>query len=187
MKALLTFFAALVFSFPALAQDWTIDPEKSKITFEGKQMGAAFTGHFAAPTGTITFDPAKLETGAAAIEVDITSVKTGNGERDGNILKPEWFNAEAFPKAKFTSTKFEKGEGENAFIAHGDLTIRDITAPVSMPFTFKTEANTATAEGSFTVDRLAYGVGQGEWKDTSMIGNPVTVNVSLIAHKAQKP
>lgn len=194
MKILPLLSMLALLSFPALAQDtapplWTIDHDKSSLTFDSKQMGAAFTGTFSAYDGEIRFDPQDLEHSSAAIAVDIASLTTGSEERDGYVRAPQWFDAASFPQAHFVTTAFETGAEENAYIAKGDLTIRGVTLPVTLPFTlsFSEDGTQAHMKGTLTLNRLDYGVGQGEWKDTSMVPDAVRVAVDLHVTKEKAP
>ncbi|HEY8190606.1 MAG TPA: cytochrome b/b6 domain-containing protein, partial [Micavibrio sp.] len=122
-------------------QAWTIDPAQSHLTFEGTQMGAPFTGEFKKFGGTILFDPARLAENSATIAVDMTSFDTKSPERDDNLKTSPWFFIESFPESKFTTDSFEK-TGDDKYIAHGKLTIRDVTLPVDLPFTLTITPNT---------------------------------------------
>ena len=172
---------------------WAIDPAQSSLTFEATQMKAPFTGTFKKFDGTILFDPARLEESSAAIKIDMASVDTNSADRDANLPTSPWFFTESFPESKFEAAKFEK-TAENAYVAHGNLTIRDVTLPVDLPFTLEITADpaggqTAKMQGTLTLQRLDYGVGSGDWKDTSTVGNPVVVKVLLVTHavSAAKP
>ena len=181
----LTFTAA-----PARAADpvtaWAIDHTQSHLTFEATQMKAPFTGEFARFDGDIHFDPARLEDSSTIIKIDMTSVSTKSEDRDANLITSPWFFTESFPESKFEAAKFEK-TGENAYVAHGNLTIRDVTLPVDLPFTLDITTGadgqkTAKMKGELTLQRLDYGVGTGDWQDTSNVGNPVKVLVLLTAN-----
>ena len=79
--------------------------------------------------------------------------------------------------------------GENQYFADGTLTIKGISLPVEVPFTLEISPGqsgkrTAQMQGSFVINRLDFNVGEEEWQDVSMVGNPVTVKVSLVAAEA---
>lgn len=165
---------------------WAIDHAQSHLTFEATQMKAPFTGEFAKFDGDIRFDPARLEDSHAVIKINMASVNTNSDDRDANLITSPWFFTESFPESKFEAAKFEK-TGENAYVAHGNLTIRDVTLPVDLPFTLDITTGadgrqTAKMQATLTLQRLDYGVGTGDWKDTSTVGNPVKVLVLLTAH-----
>ena len=72
------------------------------------------------------------------------------------------------------------------FEAQGKLTIRDVTRPVRLPFTFVVAADgrTARLSGGTTIQRLDFGVGQGEWNDTTWVGNAVDIHFDLALTRA---
>lgn len=182
---------------PAQAQEksphhWQILPENSRIEFKGTQMGASFEGRFGQFDGDIVFDPERPEDGHAEIRIDMTSARTGGTDRDRHLPGSDWFAARAFPQSTYRVGRFEEKE-PGRYIAHGDLTIRDITLPVELPFTLTfTEDEDghrlAAAEGAASIQRLDFGVGGGEWTDTSMVGNTVEVRIFVTArHSGTAP
>lgn len=192
MKRFLFAFLAFL-SVPALAQDvvavpgWRIIPEESSITFEAMQMGAAFQGEFKKFEGTIIFHPNRLDRSRARIAVDMTSIMTRNAERDGYIGTAEWFDTENFPQAIFETISIEK-TGNKTYMANGTLAIRDVSLPVAVPFTLDMAMDgpmrEAVMQGALTINRLDFGVGQGEWEDTKTVGNPVKIDISIKARPA---
>lgn len=187
------FFALTVlFSVPALAADpvpvWVIDATKSTLTFNATQQGAAIEGQFGSFTGDIHFDPARPEESSAKITIDVKSVDSKSPDRDQSLIGADWFAVEAFPESIYTVSKFEK-LNEKQYLARGELSLRDVKKPLDLPLTitFSKDANghdVALAEGEATLNRLDFGVGQGEWKDTNSVGDPVKIKVSVTAAKA---
>lgn len=169
-------------------QAWAIDPAQSHLAFEAIQMGAPFTGEFKKFGGAILFDPARLPESSATIVVDMTSFDTKSSERDDNLKTSPWFFTESFPESTFITDSFEK-TGDDKYVAHGKLKIRDVTLPVDLPFTLIITPDAAghkiaKMEGEVVLQRLDYNIGTGDWKDTSTVGNPVKVHVSLTATAA---
>ncbi len=106
-------------------------------------------------------------------------------DRDGSLIGADWFATESFPESIYTVSKFEKNN-EKQYLARGELSLRDVKKPLDLPLTitFSTDSagnQVALAEGEVTLNRLDFGVGQGEWKDTQSVGNPVKVKVSVTA------
>ena len=164
---------------------WVIVPEKSSLAFEAQMYGTAFTGAFHDFGGTILFDPDNLKAAKADIRMDMSSVVTGNKDRDSQILTADWFDVETFPEARFESLRFEAA-GEGRYIVIGTLTIRDVSLPVSLPFTLTIQKDSegrdlAEMEGTLTLNRLDFGIGQGEWQDTKTVADRVSIKVSLTA------
>jgi polyisoprenoid-binding protein YceI len=74
--------------------------------------------------------------------------------------------------------------GPGRYVAAGVLTVRGVAKPVSLPFTLAINGAAAHMTGAVALNRLAFGVGQGEWKATDTVPANVTVNVDLTAHRA---
>jgi cytochrome b561/polyisoprenoid-binding protein YceI len=168
------------------ATPWVIDYEQSRLTFEGTQNEAPFTGTFAAFDGTIAFDPDNLRDSRVSIAIPMKDVKTGSDERDSSIGGKDWFDAAAFPESIYTADSFEK-KADGQYVAHGKLTLRGVTVPVDLPFTLTIETDaagrkTAKMQGEATLQRLDYGIGAGEWSDPKAVGAAVKVRVVLQAH-----
>ena len=178
----LTLFLALLgaAAAPALAQK--LVPAQSEIAFVIKQMGVPVEGKFKKFDAQITLDPRKPQDGKVAFTIDIGSAGFGSPETDAEVPKAAWFNAPKFPQASFQSSAI-KGLGAGKFEVSGKLAIKGQTRDVVVPVQVTqagTNANTAaTASGSFTIKRLDFKIGDGEWADTSMVANDVQVKFKL--------
>ncbi len=149
-------------SAPALAAPkWTVDPAKSAVGFEIQVASETVKGTFAAYKADITFDPANTAGSKAVVTIDLASVKSGDATRDGMLGAQQWFNIAASPQARFEATII-KSTGANAYEATGKLTIRGVSKPVTLPFTFTANGNQATVTGTTTIKRTDFGVGQGK-------------------------
>jgi len=170
----------LALALPGLAgaADYTMQPAGSKLGFAGTFQGQAFEGTFGKWTANISYDPAKVATSKFDVDVDLASVKTGDNDRDGALPGADFFNVAKFPKAHFVTTGFRQNGA--LVVADGNLTLRGVTKPVSLNVTFKSQGTGATLDVSGTVKRLDYGVGGGEYADTSVIGADVKVNAHLV-------
>jgi len=164
---------AALASAPAHAADWTVDPDASRLTFEGMQTGKAFDGGFDEFTAEIALDPAAPETGSIRVVVDTGSFNTGAADRDAEAMKPDWFDTETYPEAVFVSDRIEATA--DGYVANGTLTIKDVSLPVSLPFTLEVEGDRAVAEGGMTVARLDYHLGVGDWADGVFVGLEVGI------------
>lgn len=171
---------------PAAAPVWTIVKAESTLGFEAIQMGAPFQGQFKGFDGIITFDPDNLAASKADITIAMDSADAGSDDRNKNLPAKDWFNTESFPDAHFVTKSITKGLDKNQYVANGNLTIRDVTLPISLPFTLVITKNdsgesVAKMNGEAVLNRLDYGVGQGEWKDTKSVENQVKIKISLTA------
>lgn len=193
LKRMLPGLFAFLFlgAIPAHAgtNEWILVHDKSQVTFTGKQMGTAFTGKFERFKTNIVFDPDHLDASAVTADIDIASVNTEAADRDENIKGKEWFDVGQFPLAQFQTTKFRK-TGNNTYEAEANLTIKNISIPVILPFTLnitksdsdKTEL--ATVDGTVVLDRAKFQLGTGSWADPSVIANEVPVNIHVVARRA---
>jgi polyisoprenoid-binding protein YceI len=170
------------FSFAAIPE-WEILPEKSKITFTGVQNDSPVTGSFKKFSGVIQFDLNQLTNNKVQIIIDMNSVSTSFSDLTTTLITPDWFDVSIFPNATFEAHHFKK-LNDTQYEADGSLTIRNRTVPVVLKFS-ATELpnNEAKVEGATTLKRTAFGVGQGEWADTSSVKDDVQVNFLITAKK----
>lgn len=149
--------------------------DKSQIAFVTKQMGVPMEGAFKKFDAQVAFDPKKPEGGSVALQIAIAGAGFGVAMSDAELPKAPWFDAEKFPQATFQSSAI-KALGDGKFEMAGKLTIKGTTKQVTVPFAIAPAGgNHAVATGSFTLQRLDYKVGDGEWTDTSVVGNDVQV------------
>lgn len=152
--------------------------DASSISFKGTYQGEAFEGRFERFNPTIAFDPAALDAARFDVEIDITSAKTGTDDYDTTMQDAEFFDGKRFPVARFVTKAFRK-TGDDTYEADAELTIRDKTVPMVFSFRFVSEAGGAHLTSTVTLKRLDFGVGTGDWADTSLIANEVEVTVDL--------
>ncbi|MGB4056639.1 MAG: cytochrome b/b6 domain-containing protein [Alphaproteobacteria bacterium] len=165
-------------------EGWSIILADSTVGFEATQKGEAFTGKFTSFGGKIIFDPARLDEAYADIWIDIASIETGSLERDTEARGSQWFGTSEFPRAVFVADSFSEN-GPNQYIAHGALTIRGKVAKLDLPFTLQIketpDGQMAFMQGEATLNRLDFGIGQGQWQATDTIGGDVKITISLRA------
>ncbi|HLI67113.1 MAG TPA: YceI family protein [Caulobacteraceae bacterium] len=182
----LAFLAALAAFAPGAAlaapAHWTVDPG-SKIAFAGKMNDDSFTGGFSRWSADIAFDPKQLSASRVTVTIDVASASTGDADRDQAIPGADWFAAHQFPKATFTATQF-KDLGGGRYEAIGDLAIRGVHRPVTLPFTLAIAGDKARMTGAVTLNRTAFGIGQGKWRTGDVVATSVAVAVQVQAHKA---
>lgn len=172
--ASLTFAATLVYA----SAQWSLQPKTSELGFIGTQADAPFEGKFAKFTADIKFDPKDLAGSRFDVSIDTASVNTQDGERDETLKGDDLFGVKKFPKARYVADKFtDKGKGQ--YSATGKLTLRNVTKDVPIEFTFEQKDGGAWLKGSAALKRLDFGVGQGDWKDTSTVANEVKVKFAL--------
>jgi polyisoprenoid-binding protein YceI len=156
----------------------TLNPAASEIGFTTKQMGVPVDGTFGKFSAQITLDPKKPDTGNVAFTIDTGSARFGSPELDAEVPKPTWLSAVKFPQATFQSTAV-KAAGAGKFEVAGKLSIKGQVRDVVVPVALAQAGANSTASGSFVIKRLEFKVGEGEWADTSMLANDVTVRFKL--------
>ena len=179
----LTLAAALLGAIaqPAAAQPKPalLVPAGSEIGFTTKQMGVPVDGKFSAFSAQIVLDPKKPETGTVSFSIDTGSARFGSAELDAEVPKPTWLSVALFPKATFQSSSI-KAAGPGRFEVAGKLTIKGSVRDITVPAQLLQSGTTGTASGAFTIKRLEFKVGEGEWADTSLLANDVQVRFKLV-------
>ena len=153
-------------------------PAQSEIVFTTRQMGVPVEGRFGRFGANIVLDPKKPEAGSVAFTIDTASARFGTAEPDAEVGKTEWLASAKFPQASFQSTAV-KAAGPGRFEVSGRLSMKGATQPVVVPVQLAQSGTSGTASGSFTLRRLAFKVGEGEWSDTSMLADDVQVRFKL--------
>jgi polyisoprenoid-binding protein YceI len=169
---------ALVLSGFAIAAALKVDNSKSGISAVFKQMNVPIEGKFKKFKAQIDYDGAKPEAAKANVDIDIASFDLGDPEFNKEVLKKEWFNAAQFPNASFASTTINPAGGK--LNVTGKLTIKGKTADVSFPMTVKKEGNAQVFEGALPIKRLAFNIGEGEWKDTGTVADEVVIKFHVV-------
>ncbi|RBP53615.1 YceI family protein [Arenicella xantha] len=156
---------------------WLIDYPKSYIRFTGDQAGAAFTGEWQQWQATIRFDKDTLAQSRFEVEIDPASADSGDQERDQTIATADFFDATNHPKATFQATEFNTAA--SGYRTLGTLTMKGINKPLDFVFNVTQEQGTQVLTGSAKIDRLAWNIGTGDWRDTSWVGQDVNVEVRV--------
>lgn len=169
--------AALLAASPAYAADYQQAPG-SVLAFAGTYEGEAFTGRFPGFATKFSFDPAQLATSKLDVAIPLATASTGNSDYDGEMRGSSFFNASKFPQARYTATKF-RALGGNRYAADGMLNLHGVSKPVTLTFTWTAGAK-PTLSGKATVKRLDFGVGGGDWADTSLIPNEIAVSTKVL-------
>jgi polyisoprenoid-binding protein YceI len=150
----------------------------STLTFAGSYQGETFTGRFPGFATKLSFDPKQLAASTLDVSIPLATATTGNEDYDGEMRGDAFFNSAKFPQARYTATKF-RALGGNRYAADGVLSLHGVSKPVTLAFTWTPGAKPVLA-GKATVKRLDFGVGGGEWADTSLLPNEITVSTKVV-------
>lgn len=146
-----------------IAGDYTLDVAHTHIGFSARHaMVTTVRGSFKEFEGTATIDTAEPANSKVSVTIKAASVDTGNKDRDGHLLTGDFFENEAHPDITFVSTAVES-DGEVWNIT-GDLTIKGIAKPVTVPFELTGSAKDPYGnirvgfEGATTINRSDWGL-----------------------------
>ena len=159
---------------------WDIDFSDSYIQFTGYQSGASFDGSWEEWTADIRFSGAALDASSFDVRIETAQVETNDDDRDSTLTDAEWFDPANYPYARYAAQRFSANE-DGSYTAHGELTIKGTTQPVDLDFSVATEGDQRVLTGSAELLRLDFGVGTGEWEDTTWVRNEVSVAVRVSA------
>ena len=167
----------------ASAANWKLDPSKSELGFSATQTGTKFHGAFTRYDAVIEFDPDHLDTSHIAVSVDLASATTNDKQRDATLPGKDWFDAAQFPAAKFETSAIRRKGGDD-YEAVGTLTLRNITKPLTLPFTLEMNGTSAHAKGHAELIRSDFGIGQGPWTTDQWVALNVDVDIDVTATRA---
>ena len=175
--------------------EWNVDNAHTKVGFSVRHFFTPVEGQFGDFSARLVWDrenPANSQVGAT---IQVASINTANGDRDGHLRSPDFFEAETYPEITFESTSV-RAEGDDVLMVTGNLTIKDVTREVEMPVRIlgvqavpeqmqqmlggATEI--ASFEAELEIDRRDFGVGTGGWAETAVIGGTVTISIQLEAN-----
>lgn len=171
------------FTVPGFASDsdkWQVDYATSELSFSGTHAGNGFRGAFEEWQADIAFDPSNLKAASLTVKIKTETATTGNGLYDGTITGEDWFHVSAFPEAEFVASRFNH-LGENRYEAHGHLTIKDITQPVSFKFELMISDKKADAIGAFTINRTDFGLGVTSDPDAAWVSKEFALDFKVQA------
>lgn len=164
----------------AAAAPLKTDLAHSSVTATFKQMNVPVDASFKRFNAQIDYDPAHPDKATARVDLDTASFDMGEAEYNKEVAKKDWFDSSRFPKASFVSTAIRPA-GAGKLNVTGKLTIKGRTQDVSFPISVKPEGGKQVFEGQLPIRRLAFDIGEGEWKDTSMVADEVVIKFHVAA------
>ncbi len=169
--------AATLAAAPATAADY-VQAAGSTLVFATQYDGETFTGTFPGFATKLSFDPANLAGASLDVTIPLAGAKTGNDDRDSTLRSSDFFDVAKFAQARYTATKF-RSLGGDAYAADGVLDLRGVRKPVTLSFTW-TPGKAPVLAGKATVKRMDFGVGGGDWADTSLIPDAVAISTRVV-------
>jgi len=172
------------------AMEWSIDNAHSNILFKINHFFNPIPGTFNDFGGKVVFDPENPESGEIDVAIQVASINTNVERRDGHLRSEDFFGAETYPQMHFRSSDIRHIEG-TSYVALGQLTIKDVTREIELPFEFlgvtdhmmQEDVLVAGLHGTLSLNRNDYGVGVGDWAATAVVANEVQIEISLQVNK----
>lgn len=166
---------------------WQIDYAHSEINFMVRHMMISkVRGGFNEWSGTVNFDPENPTNTTVDVTVQLTSVTTGEQQRDDHLRSPDFFDVATYPEMRFKSTKVEQDDVDEGLL-YGELTIRGITKPVVLDVEYAGQAKSpwgSTSAGfsaSASINRKDWGLTWNQALETGgvLVGEKINISIEL--------
>ncbi|TCJ28621.1 YceI family protein [Nocardioides jejuensis] len=177
-------------SLAELTGSWTLDTTHSRVGFVARHaMVTKVRGSFNDFAGTAVIDGG-IDTARIDVTIQVASVDTRNADRDGHLKTGDFFEIEKYPTITFASTS-AVATG-NVLEVTGDLTIKDVTKSVTVPFEFEGVAQDpygnlrAGFEGSTVITRSDFGITFNAALETGgvLVSDKITLEFEVSAVKS---
>ncbi|MFT6815215.1 MAG: K(+)-stimulated pyrophosphate-energized sodium pump [Sphingobacteriales bacterium] len=169
-----------VIDFTTLNGTYNIDQVHTFVNFDVKHIFAKASGSFEGVEGVLVFG----ETPSINVTIDATTVSTKNDYRDKHLRSADFFDTEVYPSMTFESTEIVKTK--DGMLAKGTMTVKNITKPFELPFTYlgKMENSKKTAEfvgftGTVVINRQDWGINY----ESPMVNDEVEITFNVEAVK----
>lgn len=166
---------------------WQIDPAHSLIEFSVTHMMISkVRGRFNNFSGLVDFNESQPEKTSVAVEIEVESIDTRQQQRDDHLRSADFFNVAVFPKMKFVGTNVNVTDKKHA-ILNGDLTIKDITKPVSLNVEFNgiSKSPWGSTSAGFSakakINRKDWALTWNQTLETGgvLVGDEISINIEL--------
>lgn len=168
MKKIAIFLSALfvLTAFTIAVDTWKNDKPHSQLGFTITHLGISdVSGTFNDFDVTVTSSKKDFSDAVFELTANVGSIDTRVEQRNNHLKSADFFDVEKYPKMTFKSTSIEKA-GKDKFKLSGNLTIRDITKPVTMDLLYRgtienpqSKATTAGFQLTGTIKRSDFNVG----------------------------
>ncbi len=176
---------------------WKFEPGHTAAEFKVRHMMVTWVrGHFANIHGTLQFEPAAPTESAVDIEIDVSTLSSGDPQRDEHLLGADFLDAANHPKMLFKGTEVEQ-VGESDYRVTGELTLRGVTREAILDVRYlgqwptpywedgvdKGPRQRAGFEATTTINRHDFGVSWQSALDNGgvVVGNEVFITIDAEA------
>jgi len=185
--------AVLGLAGPAFtAETFSFDKSHTNVGFQVRHIFTMVSGHFTDYAGAIQVDRAKPESSTVEFTIQAKSIDTNEPRRDEHLRSADFFDVANHPTISFKSTSV-KASGKDGFLVTGDLTMRGVTKPVTLPVTLLGEGKDPYGnekmglETTVTLNRKDFGLVWNKALETGgmLVGEEVKVQIAIEANKAK--
>ncbi|MGD0241235.1 MAG: YceI family protein [Streptosporangiaceae bacterium] len=175
---------------PALTEltgTYTLDPAHTRIGFVARHaMVTKVRGAFNEFEGTATLNGADPARSSAQVTISAASIDTRNAQRDEHLRSNDFLSMDEYPQITFASTAARQVD-DTTFELAGDLTIKGVTNPITIPFSYEGAAKDPFGnlrvgfEGAVTINRKDYGITWNAALETGgvLVSDKVTLEFEL--------
>jgi polyisoprenoid-binding protein YceI len=174
-----------------LSGTYVLDPAHTRVGFVARHaMVTKVRGQFDEFEGTAVVDGSDFATSSVQLTIQVASIDTRNEQRDGHLRSNDFLSMDEYPQITFVSTAVEQTDA-TSFDVTGDLTIKGVTNPVTIPFEFEGAATDPFGndrvgfEGSVVINRKDYGVTWNATLETGgvLVSDKITLEFEISAIK----
>jgi polyisoprenoid-binding protein YceI len=179
---------ATAVSAPGTVSTWKIDPAHSAAEFKVKHMMISnVKGKFSGLSGALKLDETNYAHSTVDASIPVSTINTGEDQRDGHLKSAEFFDADKFPAMTFKSTNIDS-TGGGSYEVTGDLTIRGVTKPVVLKVEDVSEPSKDPwgnhrigLTGTTKINRKDFGVSYNSALETGgvLVGEEVAITLDL--------
>lgn len=183
LKSSILGLAAVVLAMGVFAADtYKLDASHASVGFSVKHLSLSNTkGTFPGLSGTLVLDEKNIGKSSVEVTLDAASVNTNDANRDKHLRAADFFDVEKFPTITFKSTKVVRKD--DGYVATGDLTIKDVTKSVEIPFTLSGPTDHPMAplsvlaiDGALTINRRDFNI---TYAPAAVIGDQVKIDLQV--------
>jgi polyisoprenoid-binding protein YceI len=172
---------------PQTVEKYQIDKSHTSVAFSVRHMMVTnVRGNFRTFDGEILLDEKDITKSSASFTIETASVDTNHERRDNDLRSDNFFNAAQYPTMTFASTKVERSGAQLTLV--GNLTIRDVTREVRIPFELVGPVTSANgrkrigAEGTLTINRFDFGLKYNRMAEAvAVVGPDVKIELNVEA------
>jgi len=166
-----------------------IDVKETIMTWRGSSAMGSHTGYVYPTQGELKIENNQLVGGS--IEVNMQTMEDDKHRSDNNLIKhlkdADFFDVEKFPTATFSINKVTMSTAEEVTIT-GNLTIKGIIKPVSVPAKIKVTDGIVNATARLNIDRTDWGIRYRSGKffanlADKTISDDIEFNIKIVAKK----